>query len=979
MPRSSTSRKGSVLASALGLTTVFVTMIVGTMAYVSTSVANTQSNRLRASAEDAAKTGMDLILGWAEQSIDKEIILPRPWERMQDGDVIDPVKYLAEGQLSAAQRVTSLDAVTSPGQLLGGNTVRELVVGVTKTPLDRPLFVTTIKARIQQFRVSDSTPRQFRICVIGRVRRVQTGFSGTTNRTAFNRIEDNERESIIAERAVMATIGRETTSRYAALVDCDLIRNWVPGELVTGPVHINRGYVDGPGFLDDGVELSAGGTVPGLGLTWTDLRSRMDINVDGVPGNPGFRKPPAAQFSYPVFFSRVSMTEIRGHARYRNNDPDRSTGAAPICIRVNGQPWYSTTASTYTSNKHNIFRDPENAAETRYGGTVSSPFHGPKIVGEPIELPRSVRNGLAAATGMPGEFQGGNRWEQLEDGLYIPTTRFWASGAGLGDKHSAVPADSYSATFSPTGGIYIRGNVEAMRMAISADRRQSLYLFQVGNYNPSQRRLYAVLADRSTTARRLTLYAWPNSGANAVTRMYRAGGGPTSALLQFGTNNTITSILTPYVGAWTDTTNPANFALTPADTVYRRIQLAAPALGAYPFNGIIFVDCAKDDPARSGRATESVSTTTATHNPTTIQPTSGHILALGNLGNRNDGQQKTEYLIENQRAEVVSTVAWSSADATASRVGPASKLNILARGNIFIQNHLLLDGIFRSKNIGGATGANATGAQLNGASVQRGNLSSLTLGDTRDLLGLVSDQRVVMGLHAPINATRGNLGCVVMAAIAALGDPAYQPWSPSNPFHDELMRRPGFYVGSFGTEGLMQSQGFWENYWIPANAGATSGTTYVPNASGVAGQPKTGPQSRNDVGLYSAARPPDGYPGNPIYQNTGYNTQTRINPNFVPRGNLLAFGSLTQRRRGIIGAGNNSYDKDFVFDPRLLSIAPPLFPASLNIVVRTQTPFTPDDQLPDRRVPYRGGGTFQSGVQTSDPLRFMGSDSGALD
>ncbi|MEB3328825.1 MAG: hypothetical protein VKQ33_06295 [Candidatus Sericytochromatia bacterium] len=928
-------RPGSVLASAIGLTTVFVTLIVGTMAYVSTSVANTRADRLRASAEDAAYTGMDLILGWAEQSIDREVILPRPWERMQDQDVIDPIKYLAEGQLPAGSQVATLDDVTSPGQLVGGNNVRELVLGVTRTPLGAPLYITTIKARIQQFRISDNTPRQFRVCVVGRVRRVQTGFSGTTNRTAFNAIDSRERESIVAERALITTIGRETTSRYAALIDCDLVRNWVPGEVVSGPVHINRGYPDGTGFLDDGVELATAGAVPGIGLSWADFRSRMDLNIDGQPGNPGFRTPAGAR-SYPVFNARVSMTEMRGDARYRNNDPART--AAPICIRVNGQPWFRTTAAGLRSNHLNIFRDPENAAELRFGGAGVT-LAGPKIINQPIELPRSVRNGLGAATGRPGEYATSGRWEGLEDGLYVPTARFWA-GPPYGTPADPPDPSCYDGTLPPSGGIYIRGNVEAMRMAISPNRGKSVYLFQVGSYNLGRRRCYMVVADRQT--RRLTLHAWPGNAA------FRLHGNV------IPTAGTTISALEGQAG-WDDVAgqNPRVWGLS--GTGKLRATLAPPVSGRYPFNGIIFVDCAQNDPARSNQAGGSA------HNSAAVQPTSGHILALGNLGNKTDGRNKNSFRIENQVADVVSTLEGTVATA------PASKLNILARGNIFIQNHLLVDGIFRSNGIGPAS---ASGAQYNGASVNRANLNGLSLSHTRDLLGIVSDQRVVMGLHAP-SAARGSIGCTVMAAIAALGDPAWQPWNSF--LSDDLMRRPGCYVGSFGTEGLMQSQGYWENYWIPKGAGrggAAAAWDYTP--------PIGGPTAYTDAGLYYSTKvSAGGYPGNPIYEHESYSTPTQVNPNYAPRGRLLAFGSLTQKRRGIIGTGNNSYDKDFVFDPRLLTIAPPLFPASLNIVVRTQTPFTPDEQLPERRLPYRG--STQAGLQASDPLAFMGVASGAMD
>ena len=90
---------------------------------------------------------------------------------------------------------------------------------------------------------------------------------------------------------------------------------------------------------------------------------------------------------------------------------------------------------------------------------------------------------------------------------------------------------------------------------------------------------------------------------------------------------------------------------------------------------------------------------------------------------------------------------------------------------------------------------------------------------------------------------------------------------------------------------------------------------------------------------------PDGtqYPFNPLYLAEGpygapFNglLTSGNGPNLAgSRGRLTIFGSLVTKKRGAIGTGNRSYDKDNRYDQRLLTIAPPLFPNAVNLVVQT--------------------------------------------
>ncbi|MEB3196710.1 MAG: hypothetical protein VKP62_05845, partial [Candidatus Sericytochromatia bacterium] len=87
----------------------------------------------------------------------------------------------------------------------------------------------------------------------------------------------------------------------------------------------------------------------------------------------------------------------------------------------------------------------------------------------------------------------------------------------------------------------------------------------------------------------------------------------------------------------------------------------------------------------------------------------------------------------------------------------------------------------------------------------------------------------------------------------------------------------------------------------------------------------------------------------------------------------VVFGGITQKKRGILGVGNNSFDKRFIFDQRLLTLAPPMFPASVNVVVKTQMPFSPDSNNTERALRYVKGTGFDGPADA--PLSFIANPS----
>lgn len=938
-------RRGSILATSISLVAVFLTLVLGSMTYVQNSMSSARTDRLRMSAEEAARSGLELVLGWAEANIDQETRLPKAWDNMSDGAVIDPIREIMENTSAATPKITS---ATKVGDVVGTR-IDEYVVG------RQGAYLTSFKARVQQFRISEDMPRQYRIGVIGRVRKLQSAKRDSD--FSYNNIDENERESIVAERVVVATLGKEVTSRYAALIDIDGVQNWVPGEVVTGPVHINRGYIDTPQWRDSAVTIKDNnGTPPGVtGVAWKDIRSTMMLYIEGETGNVGFKAQPGAK-KHPVFEQQVSLTDIPGGSTtYKNADP--ATSAAPISIKVNNVSWHSSTANAILNTYHkDIFIAPENSTATRYGANGSTNYRGPLIVGEPVELPRSVRNEVGAAAGLPGELADEDRWKTLENGVYVPTPRFWAisDDATLAMSKSDPPKpDSYrfGTGQAPVAGIYIRGEVEAMRMGkgTGANAKLSWYLLQVSsgiNAGAGNRRCYLIVADRTT--KQLAMHRYLPAVQSIHNDVIGAAGKTTAQLLS-GAGLT---------GAWTPTSSAdvAAFRLTAASEA--NAYFAAPQYSAFPFNGVIYVDCSKDDPARpsTGAALKSMATT-------------GNILALGNLGAvANPATDKTAFAVDGVVGETVATYAGTD------RTAPASKLTIMARGNIFIQNHLLVDGVFEQYKIERGA-SNDTGSTVNaqtGTGAARDALGKIRLDHSRDVLGLVSDKQVVVGAAAPTvtpqtAANKTKAGVIVMASIAALGDPAYRPWAEK--VDSAYLSKPLTFVGSFTTEGLMQAYNMSENYYINNGTGLAGSYPSWTNAT------KTIADYQTDAALYSAVTNSDkGYPGNPIYAKEGRGAALLTlakNPNIIgTRGRMIVFGAITQKKRGIVGQGNQSYDKDFVYDKRLLTIAPPVFPSSVNVMVRTQSPFSPDSSDTMRALPYAKGA---GAIKQVGALDFLGA------
>lgn len=984
------ARQGSILATSISLVAVFLTLVIGSMAYVQSAQSRTLSDKFRLSAEQAARTGMDFVMGFGEANIDLETRLPRRWDSMSDGQVIDPVSEAAN-LTSTGQVLTDLQDAKYPGQIVG-TSVREYVLG------RQGQYVTTFKARIEQFRVSDNVPRQYRIGVIGRVRRIRG--------TAGANIDLNERATIVAERVILAHVGKQPVSRYAALIDIDLVRNWVPGEIVDGPVHINRGYVDEFPLRDRGFDIGANAAVNGDGAADTvlpqDIRSRMDLFIEdaGLPGNPGFATPPGGE-KYPIFNDEVTVTEIglkeldlavNQDLKIKNWDHDYDkddTADLPRVksnsIRVNQQAWglgLTPNVDGYASRHRQIFRAAANQNTPRYGG-IDAP-RGPVPIPYPIQLPRSVRNRLASAVGAPPGginmtevktgFAEATRWDKLKDGLYVPTTRFWGIDAAFGapDPTSPPPTDSFKENYKTTGGIYIRGNVEIMRMA--AGTKTSYYLFQIGPGSVGagvKRSCYAIGVDRELNIMRVMHLSpgalTPANEADLLGKILAAA----------PINNNLDNL--PGRSVVTSTlTNPASFEA--GSTSYGVAVFTGQAAsspydmkpGTPPFNGVIYVDCAQYDQGRPESGTYSLTST----------PVSGNILCLGDPGARGAvspymAAQKRALSVEGETNSLVNGVGTPCAyEGVATYVsdilaGPASKLTIMARGNIFIQNHLLLRSLVKP----GIT-------KLDDDDFNYGNL---TIKDSRDLLGMVADKQIVIGLCAPSMTTlaaRGEIGTYVQAAIAALGDPSFEYQLLFVP--DSKKQGKDAYNGSFGVEGLVQVYDAREDYKITSKP-----LTSIASTEGTAGAGNLGidPSTDNDflyfneqfaIGTAASNRSwVLGYPGNPFYRalygvagRSPYQDLPGNNPNKESRGKLRVLGAITEKKRGIKGQGNLAFDKDFKFDRRLLTIAPPIFPASLNVIVRTQSPFSPDQTSAIRALPYEGVAASASNARD---LKFFGT------
>ena len=112
-------RKGSVFAFAISLTAVSLTMIVATMAYFESASKQANSEKWRDVAEQAARSGLDLVIGWGEATLDRYSKMPGDWE-MEDGQVMDPVSRFGQSQSIALPLFNSTNAAIADANPAGG-------------------------------------------------------------------------------------------------------------------------------------------------------------------------------------------------------------------------------------------------------------------------------------------------------------------------------------------------------------------------------------------------------------------------------------------------------------------------------------------------------------------------------------------------------------------------------------------------------------------------------------------------------------------------------------------------------------------------------------------------------------------------------------------------------------------------------------------------------------------------------------------
>lgn len=863
-------RRGSVLAYAITLTALFLTMIVGTMAYFESSNKQATGEKWRSVAEQAARSGLDYVIAWGETTIDKTNRLPSIWE-MNDGQTMDPVyQYaLTLGGAPAYKSSTSALSASPEGELLGSK-IGEYVMGRVGN------YVVTFKSRIQQFRYSNDAPRQYRIGVIGRVRKITaTGIDG------------NEGSDIVAERLLVATIGKEPFSRYAALIDIDAVKNWVPGEEVQGPVHINRGYLDSP----------KGRNLQRTNQTFKDERSFMRLyNVDPAKGF----KAVSGKMPYPVFKDRVTMTVYSDGAGAESDDvPVGQTADDGVAyLSVDDK----AVAQDGTGMLSNAFQAAEN--RTSWNGGP-----GPMLVASPIPLPANSRHRLNNVLGLPADKAIGDykAWlDNLEDGVYVPNQDFVSNYTpGYTFKYGTA------GNFYPAGGIYIRGNVEVMRTTVNGPF--SYYLFQLGYGPASYHRCYFLRASR-ILPHTLEMRAFPAAtGATGTMRDILSGGN-----INGNPNVSAAQLDAFFTGAQDNNTD--DYRVNAFTNSYTKMAPVPTDYNTHPFNGIIMVDCSKYDTFRFMTDAQQK----------TSHPISGNIYALGDPGLPPNQPQKKQKLC-GYTYERVST----NDDADPARASDSSRLTILTAGHIFVQNHILLESLLQAP---GSIWDDPIG-------------DNISIALSRDLVGLVADRQVLIGLAATdSNGARQKPGCIVHAAIAALGDP-----------DTTAAGRKGVRAawGSVTVEGLQTVFGLAGEKYDCVNlngnvhaygalADPSSGaspyrnqwTTYN-DATGVnhrvfkATIPTSAWNAPPTDGAVFGGNPADrDMPGNPMMiPYTGINS-TSTNPNSNTRGRLLVFGSVTQKKRGAVGAGNMGYDKDFRYDKRLMSIAPPIFPSNTSISMR---------------------------------------------
>ena len=846
-------RRGSMLPFAIVMMGVILALVVGMMAWFNSSLKRSQEDRWRAVAADAAETGLSMMLAWARATVDKTRTTPPEWD-VGDGVTANPLKSMYEsaevrenapaGGLAASGRkkltVGSPADPVEAGDIIDEDGAGEFVVGRYGD------YFATLRVRLQPFRITEGAPRQYKVGVAGRVR-VYNSRGETAGPFRGSKL--------VADRVVVATIGKQPLSRFAALVDIDQVYNWAPGEIVEGPVHVNRGYVDTPAAIRPG------------NFDMTMGRSKMVLNVPG----PGFTA--VGGITYPQFTDEITLTASDA------TDYDKAVKVSPSSVEQ------VLSSAAYTADlARKIFKAPENQ------GKVAGGKAGPRSLKDPIAMPPNSRARLAGALGIP-EGRGVNTlpwFRDLPDGVYVPT-------ASMSDG----TANTYVAGEPAAGGIYVRGEVEVMRMAVKGDR--SYYVFQMG-YNRAgwPRRCYVVAADRAA----LTMKVVALQRNRTLDQCF-----PTPATMAAtidGMGDTAGSTLDDFslIQLQGRPNNPADVFTTAANT------------GGFPFSGLIFVDYSLHDPLRTDDNITLRRPGHASHSA----PLTGQILSLGDPAPVKRPMSTTAFPATLAAGEVVCT------EATTGTPPKASKLMIIAAGDIFIQNHLLV------KSVVEQSGTTDTLDDL------RRDRVSLT--QTRDLLGIVSDKQILMGLAAPSNPTRGQPGLAVTGALAALGDPHFNYREAKNDDFPTDIANPGSiagrayrFRGSFNSEGLMEIMG--------VNDPERYDCVY-PTAAGLGqylNQPRATLASRhfdtegdNFRPLANTTRP-----YSPLYVVDGPVPALAAlgppnpNPNREIRGNLVVFGSLVMKKRGAFGAGNVSYDKDFRYDQRLLTIAPPLFPNSLNI------------------------------------------------
>jgi hypothetical protein len=610
---------------------------------------------------------------------------------------------------------------------------------------------------------------------------------------------------------------RRPLNYYGTLIDYDGVANWVAGEVVEGPLHINRGPVPA------GVKW-AGADVEG--------RSRFNLWLTDQPNSPFVRPPGGADF--PIFQGPVSLgydatadqpaesRAIWSHAHWLGGNAGVA-GTAPDGSQLIGPPvrWSE------------IFAHPDNAKALNGGP-------GP-ILTRDVPLPRPFATRVGEVLGLaPGAEPASLPWfGPLRDGVYVPTDAL-VSGRKNG----------YTANEAVSGGIYVRGTVEVLRAAVVGD--SSYVMLQVGYPGGDAHRSYIVRLDRK--ARTLTLTALP-PGRLLPQALGEVEGDPARLEAEPATE-------AESLEAW---------SIAGAGTLRRRFVAADRT--RLPFNGIIGVDYGASDPLRDPAAPGRLLPATATRRPLT-----GHILALGDP----DVEAKRPLagaaaglppLL--QRAEVFSTEVVDGSAAPA-----ATGLTIAAVGSVFVQNHLLVEGVAR---------------RARGAGVQRFEQAMratvVTARDTEDRLAVWADRRVFIGLAAPSAPSRDELGLLLTASLVGLEDPARTdaliegrsypavPQQGLQPVPVELK-----YLGSISAEGT----------------GALYGlqTREHPEIGTGAGGRVAAMVGNSDRAL------------NPIHQ-------PWTNSGWAPRGRLVSFGARIMGKRGTVGAGILGYDKDFRHDARL--------------------------------------------------------------